>query len=82
VILDHESLERSQRGIGLGQPGHASRVFEIEVIDGIRGNELPGQRRFATLTRPQQRHHAAPPESVAHQADISLTIDHRADDIP
>ena len=75
-IDDHESFERAQRGVGFGQPGHALRVFEVEVIDGIRRNELPGQRRLAALTRPQQRHHAAPPQGSAHQADIGLPIDH------
>ena len=38
-IDDHKSFERAQRGVGFGQPGGALRVFEVEIIDGIRGNE-------------------------------------------
>ena len=58
------------------------RVFEVEVIDGIRGNELPGQRRLATLTRSQERHHPAAAQGGPHQAYIGLAIDHGHDGTP
>ena len=39
-------------GQPLVQPGQADRIFEVEVVGRVGGNELPGQRGLAALARP------------------------------
>jgi hypothetical protein len=50
-VNHHQTLQRLQGELGLGQARHAFRVFEIEVVERIGRHELPGQCRLAALAR-------------------------------
>jgi hypothetical protein len=75
-VDDDEAFEWAQRRQGLLQPGQAPGVFQVEVIEGIGGDELPGQGCLPALARPQERHHATALERDAKAACIRFAIDH------
>ena len=68
--------------IWLGQPGEALRIFEIKIIERIRGHELPGERRLAALAGAQERHNPAPPNGGLYHVEIGSAVDHGNDRIP
>ncbi len=51
LVDDHQALERAQGGHRLVETREARRVLEIEVVDRVGGEELPGQRGLAALPR-------------------------------
>ena len=57
--------EAGQRRHRLGQARQARRVLQVEVIEGIRGHDLPGERGLAALPRADESDHAAALERTA-----------------
>ena len=73
---DHQPLEWPQGQARFAQAGQALRVFQVKVIQRIRGNEMPRQRCLAALARPEKRYNPASLERRAHEVDIRFAFDH------
>ncbi len=72
LVNHHQSRERTQCRIRLGEAGRSLRVFQINVIERVDRNQPPSQRGLARLPRPQQRHDAAPFQGTIHDLEKFL----------
>ena len=52
LVDDDDAGEVLERGQPLIQPGQTDRIFEVEVVGRVDGNQLAGQRGLAALARP------------------------------
>jgi hypothetical protein len=76
LVDDDDACQRSERRQRLREARQASRILEIEIPDGARGDESPGQRRLAALSRANQGHDAAPLQRTTDLGEQGGAIDH------
>ena len=72
----HQTLQRPQRGVRLGQPGKARRVLKVEVVERFGGHELPREGRLAALARAEDGDDTAALERGPDYADVNSAINH------
>jgi hypothetical protein len=65
LVDHHHSRQVSEGCHWFCQAGEAQRVFKIEIVGRIGGNDLPCQGRLAALSRAYQRDHPTPPERTS-----------------
>jgi len=72
LIHNHEALTIPEGQHGLGQPGHISRIFQIEEVGGASSlrHELVSQGRFAYLAGPNNGHNWVTAQQILNAANM------------
>jgi hypothetical protein len=75
-VNDDQLLQRAQRGVWLVEPGQALRIFQVEIVQRVGGDQLPGQRGFATLPGTEKDGHRTAAEGLTHRREINPALNH------